>query len=237
MSACFLLFVFLGVCSPRAVAGGRWIKTHQWSGNGTRQTELFPVMGRWWRIRYDHRGKGLFQISVYDKSGRLVDVAANLREELPGVHKVKGPGVFFLAVNGVDSEWNVEVEQYLTLVEEWRLHEEMKKPPAALRKYAVWTGEDADADYPIHIPRGSWKVVFSNEGAGMLQVLVRTKDRDFVALAANTDKPGTSESWVHASGDFVLHVTAMKTRWKVEVYGEGGGASASGVPRTKPPAD
>ncbi len=197
----------------------RWIKTGEWSGTGTCQTRVFRIYGSKWRVRHRHQGNGLFQIGVYNAGGELLDMAANLRQPISGVHTLSGRGDRYLAINGIDATWQVTVEQYLSILDEWQLREAAKKPEPALRKIAVWFGEDTDADYTVTLPTsGSCKIVHTNSGGGVLQVMVRNR-AGLVALAANSSDPGVKESWIHGSGDFTVHVTAIKTHWKVEIFG------------------
>jgi len=197
----------------------RWVKTGEWSGTGTCQTRIFRIYGSKWRVRHRHQGNGLFQIGVYDAGGGLLDMAANLRQPVSGVHTLTGRGDRYLAINGIETSWEVTVEQYLSILEEWQLREAAKQPKPTLRKIAVWFGEDTDADYAVTLPvTGSWKIVHSNTGAGMLQIMVRNR-AGLVALAANSSDPGERTSWIHGSGDFTVHITAVKTHWKVEIFG------------------
>ncbi len=199
---------------------GKWVTTHRWQGAGTRQTEMFWVNGRRWRVRHRHKGPGLFQIMVYDAQGHLLDVAANQTEPIPGVKTMEGRGYRFLAINGVNTQWEVTVQQYMTLAEQWQWHELSRKPGPRLRRYAVWTGEDVDTDYTITIPRGSWKIIYDSRGTGVLQVSVRKKGSDRAVLAVNAGGVARASSWVHAAGTFTVHVTAMQTHWKIEIFGQ-----------------
>ena len=214
---CSVFFLLAGI---GANAGDRhWVVTGKWAGTGTCQTREFHVYSRKWRVRHRHQGSGLFQVGVYDAAGELLDMAANLREPVSGARTLPGRGTRYLAINGVDTTWEVEVEQYLSILEEWQLREAAKKPETPLKKYAVWFGEDTDADYTVTLPEpGSWKIVHTNAGAGVLQVLVRN-EAGVVALAANSSDRGVKESWIHGSGTFTVHITAIKTHWKVEVLG------------------
>ena len=58
----------------------------------------------------------------------------------------------------------------------------------------------------------------SHTGKGLLQVVI-SGDEGLVALAANVSEPSESSSWVHRSGRFKMHVTAVGVRWRVDVLG------------------
>ena len=217
-----LLFgtVLAGFVPALRAQEARWVITHSWEGQGTRQTRMFPINGTRWKIRHKHTGRGLFQISVYDEEGNLLDLAANLSEPIAGVTTLPGRGKRYLAISGINTEWEVTVEQYLSVIEEWQLTQVMQKPDPPLRKLATWFGGDADVEYELAVSEGSWKIVHSNTGGGVFQVIVRGEDQErFVALAANTSEPEESESWVHRNGAFHLRIKAENTEWKVDVYG------------------
>ena len=206
----------LAGASRGQAAESRWVETLSWSGTGTQQTELFLVNGIRWRIVHKHKGDGIFQVGVYDAKGTFLDMAADLREPLSSSKVLPGRGRRYLAINGVDTEWAVTVEQYLSIIEEWQLTEEARKPPPSYEKLGTWFGADTDVDYEVQVPSGSWKIVHSNSGGGMLQISVRD-GKGFVMLAANTTDAGQSESWVHQSGTFRMRMRAVKCRWKVDV--------------------
>ena len=201
-------------------AESRWVETQSWSGTGTRQTELFLVNGIRWRLVHRHKGDGIFQVGVYDAQGSFLDMAADLREPVSSSKVLPGRGHRYLAINGVDTEWTVTVEQYLSIIEEWQLTEERRKPPPAYEKLGTWFGADTDVDYEIQVPAGSWKILHSHSGAGMLQISVRDQ-KGFVMLAANTTDAGQSESWIHQSGTFRMRIRAVKCQWKVDVLYRG----------------
>ena len=180
------------------------------------------VNGIRWRLVHRHKGDGIFQVGVYDVGGKFLDMAADLREPVAGSKVLPGRGRRYLAINGVDAEWTVTVEQYLSIIEEWQLTQEARKPPPALEKLGTWFGEDTDADYEVEVPAGSWKIVHSNSGGGMLQVSVRDP-KGYLMLAANTTDPGQSDSWIHQSGTFRMKIRAVRFSWKVDVFYTGHG--------------
>jgi hypothetical protein len=93
-----------------------WALVKSWSGNGTKETELFSVSGGEWRITWDtlneaFAGAGIFQIYVKNAAGHLVSVAANKRgvgADISYVHSP--PGQYYLTVNSGNVDWTVRVE-------------------------------------------------------------------------------------------------------------------------------
>ena len=194
-----------------------WIETQSWEGTGTIQTNMFWVYGDKWRIRYRPRGVGVFQISVYDESGALLDMAADLQEPLYGRATRYDRGRRYLSINGSRCEWKVTVEQHLSIIEQWQLKQMRKRPHPELAKLGVWTGENGVVTESFRITDGSWRIHFRNGGEGLLQVRVYNQSDELVAVAANTSRVGEGTSWIHQSGDFKLDISAENTNYIVEV--------------------
>jgi len=217
--AVLVLFSVAGIFTPAYGQKPRWLTTHSWKGTGTAATEIFWVNTNRWRIRYAPHGRGIFHVALYNVKGELVDVVADLERPVSGLRTQTGKGQCYLTVTAIDTRWEISVEQYLSVIEEWQLLQRMKQPPVELAKLAEWTGGTGDAEYELTVPAGSWKVVHTNKGNGLLQVKVQN-DEGLVSLAANNSSTGEGESWVHAAGTFTVSVVAVDTTWKVVVYGE-----------------
>ncbi len=224
------LVLLLALLLPAAAPAQEpvWLETHSWKGSGTARTEIFWANTSRWRIRYRPRGKGLFQISVYNVKGELVDVAANQAEPLRGMAYMKEKGEFFLAITGADTEWEVSIEQFVNMAEEWQLRQRAKLPPPAMWKIATWTGGAGRQEYDIDVPHGSWQIVHSNHGPGLLQIQVFDQKGD-LAVAANNALPGSGLSWLHTPGRAKVAINAVDTAWKIEVFCEA--ATAGEGPR------
>jgi hypothetical protein len=93
-----------------------WTLVKFWSGNGTKETELFSVGAGEWRIAWESRdeafaGTGILQIFVKNAAGRLVSVAANKRGVGADVSYVHSPaGQYYVTVNSANVDWKVRVE-------------------------------------------------------------------------------------------------------------------------------
>lgn len=221
-SIVFAAFWFAVLFFP-AVRGqdARWVKTHSWSGYGTKQTEMFWVAGSRWRLRYYPSGEGLFQIAVYDEANELLDFATDQNRPFPlrGFASLKGSGRRYLGITGINTSWRVVVEQYVTRIEEWHLLQLLGQPSEPLVKIGTWTGEEGSAKYTFRIPEGSWQIVCTQSDPGLLQVEV-TDTEGFVALAANGTLPGESVSWVHKAGTFTIRVVSDAPAWQIDVLAE-----------------
>ncbi|MBN2451537.1 MAG: hypothetical protein JXR77_14195 [Lentisphaeria bacterium] len=228
-SARYVEAVFLVLLAVAAAAMGqeaRWVITNRWEGMGSQQTEIFWVNGSDWRVRYRPKGKGIFQIAVYDQASDLIDLAASqTRSSLTsGSADLHGRGARYLAITGVDSSWEVTVEQHVTTIEEWHLTQLLKQARPRLLKVGIWTGEAGAAEYTFHVPADHWQIRHGHSGDGLLQIVVEDAD-GFVALAANEITAKTGSSWVHKAGTFTLRIRAENIAWTVEVLAEdtGGG--------------
>lgn len=215
-----LLLVSMGAAPLRAQAP-RWVVTNRWQGAGSQQTEMFWVNGDAWRVRYRPNGKGLFQVVVYDPQGKFADMVANENRAFPvaGSTTLHGRGQRYLGVTGVDTSWEITVEQYVTVIEEWHLRQLLQQPRPQMLKVGLWTGSDGKSDYTFTVPAGSWQIRHSHSGNGLLQITVED-EAGFVALGANEVRAAEGSCWVHKAGTFTMRINADHVDWKVEVLCE-----------------
>lgn len=212
-----LLGVMLTGCI--STQGPRWIVTQAWEGSGTQQTQKFWVNGTPWRVLYRPSGKGMFHLALYDADGTFLRLLTEQEQLTPGAATVHGPGRRYLAVTGVDTHWKITVEQRLSTIEEWQLTETVRKTRFDLAKLGTWAGRDAERDYEIEVPWGSWQARYRNLGTGTVQITIRDQVGD-VVMASNMTGPSEGEGWVHQNGRFTMHVSASDAKWKVDVYNE-----------------
>lgn len=94
----------------------------QGHGNGDKQTDFFEVHDREWLIAWmlesanPQFGDGYLTVNIRDRNGRLIKRnAVNTSEATngdPGVTRVfTEPGFYFLEINGLNAEWEVDVLQ------------------------------------------------------------------------------------------------------------------------------
>lgn len=187
------------------------------------QTEMFFVNASRWRVWYlpGQDDGTMLQVAAYDGEGALLDMITNQTNTplLQGMRTRTDRGYRYLAVNSMDTDWTVIVQQHLSAIDEWHLIQLMKQETKDLVKLGTWTGEAADETYTFHVPRGSWKLAHSHTGDGLLQIVI-ANDEHHVALAANADKPGNSQSWIHRNGTFRMEIKATDVQWRVDVFGE-----------------
>ncbi len=217
-----LLFLFCMIlCALKAEAQeARWIETNSWSGIGTQQTEIFPVQGNKWRIKYRFRGTGIFQVGIYDEHNQFVDIAADLREPMYGRKTRRDNGNFYLAITGIDAKWEVKIEQYVTVIQEWRLLKLAEQPKEPLVKVGTWIGSDGNLEQEVTIPADDWVVEYEGEGSGFAQILV-LDDSGKVVVGVNMQKPMKARGWGHQAGQYVLKAVAADMDWKVNFLAQG----------------
>jgi hypothetical protein len=215
-----VFLISLAAGSVRAQAP-RWVVTNRWQGSGSQQTEMFWVNGQSWRVRYRPKGKSLFQIAVYDAEGKLVDMASNQNrgEPVGGVTTLTGRGQRYFGITGMDTTWELAVEQHVTTIEEWHLRQLLQQPLPQMVKLGIWTGGDGQSEYTFTVPSRSWQVRHSHSGDGLLQIVVEDA-AGFVALGANEVRSAEGLSWVHKAGTFTMRINADAVNWKVEVLCE-----------------
>jgi hypothetical protein len=215
-----LLLCVVGAGPLRAQAP-RWVVTNRWQGFGSQQTEMFWVNGDAWRIRYRPSGKGFFQIVAYDAQGKYIDTVTNQNLDVPGAGStsLRGRGQRYLGISGVDTTWEIILEQRVSVIEEWHLRQLLQQPWPQLLKIGLWTGSDGQSEYTFTVPSRSWQVRHSHSGEGRLQIMV-ADEAGFVVLGANEVRSAEGKGWVHKAGTFTLRVNAEQAEWKVEVLCE-----------------
>ena len=243
----FVCVLFFGACFlvPTMVTArdARWVTTRQWSGVDRVTTEVFRVTGSKWRIGYDPRGDGRFEIIVRSADGEPVARAAGRREVLRGRKTFDGRGEFYLEILGKDVSWDIKILQHVSLIEEWRLHRWRENRRPVLEKIAVWTGTDA-AEYSIDISGPRWKAVATNSGDGVLNVTILNGE-DRPILNSESRGPGRIEGWGHYDDELRVRANSDGSEWKLELYEvpslpdtqsstEGAAASDSGVTPLRP---
>ena len=197
----------------------RWVEANSWKGLGTRQTEIFFVNAEQWVIKHKHNGNGLFQISLYDEKGKLLDVPVNLSSSIPGIAYLKGRGARYLRISA-EADWEVTIDQFVTKVEEWNLVQIARSYPRPEKKQAVWTGESGSETFSFTISKGNWKIVATAESGGNLSVQVKDSGGLLECDLRNNREAGSCDSFGHKIGTFSLTVKAQDTAWKVELLSE-----------------
>lgn len=210
-----LLLLLAGI-GPATAQQARWLETHSWSGTGTAQTPLFWINADKWRVRYRPRGTGIFRIEVFGAAGEQLAVPVHHAFPVRGRRTLRNRGHMYLAVTGLETEWTVAIEQYVSVIEEWHLLRQLSQPRRQPTQLGTWTGAEGEETVEFTVPSDRWKVVHSNAGDGFLQVVIRDAANHAI-VAANTAKAGSETAWGHQAGTYTMNITAVNTTWSVDV--------------------
>ncbi len=91
-----------------------WTEVISWEGSSIKDTETFSITANEWRILWDTKpgqyGDMNFQIYVYEASGSLKSVAANIIGGGSDVSYVRGSGNYYLTINTAQP-YTITIEQ------------------------------------------------------------------------------------------------------------------------------
>ncbi len=205
--------------SPAEAGAKRWVTTHSWSGRGTRCTELFLVNADRAQIRYRPGGAGPFRLALLDENG---DLLRNLTDQKPsnllrGKKRVPRRGWAYLRIAAPGTDWTVELDQQVSIIEEWHLLQLAKQKPKGWVKLGTWTGGEGEQIYDITLPTAPWRAVCTVAGEESADVGIFDAD-GLPWFFAVVDSERDMSTWVHKSGTFSLAVRAGNTSWRVEIF-------------------
>ncbi|MEI8078054.1 MAG: hypothetical protein WCH61_00310 [bacterium] len=193
-----------------------WVELNHWQGNGSRQTQPFWLLGSSWVLKYQH-SDGM-SVDLYNLAGEKVGPVFASTSGLPGTAFRHGQGVHFLRISGAGT-WNVVSQVLVSPADKWQLSQltaELKPP---MTRLAVWTGETGQEFYEPDLPPGPWRLVFTLEGAGGAETVLKDAAGQ-VVFGTILRQPGTAEGWGYKPGRYGLKVHAENAAWKVELFGE-----------------
>lgn len=193
-----------------------WVELNHWQGNGIRQTQPFWLLGSSWVLKYQH-SDGV-SVDLYNLDGEKVGPVFESTAGVPGTAFRKGLGAHFLRVSGAGT-WNVVSQVLVSPADKWqlsRLTGELKPP---MKRLAVWTGEAGQEFYEPDLPPGRWRLVFTLEGAGAAEAVLKDAAGQ-VVFGTILRQSGTAEGWGYKPGRYGLKVHAEDASWKVELFGE-----------------
>lgn len=215
------LVIILTLTLPAFADRVRWLETASWSGKGMMTTEPFVVTSDRWRVVVRRSAAEPRNVLVLDSEGNEFARILVLERGVPSVKALRGAGTYYLAIEEPEGEWNMRVQQKLSVVEEWELRKILRSPPPPLDKIAVWAGAEGVSRFPFSVPAGrAWKLVVRGEtedgGSVRLRVtqLGTTEISDFVRYA---DGEVSCDQWFPKGGEFELTVSAEKATWRAEV--------------------
>ncbi len=211
--ACLLSAIFLS--NPAFSLD--WVETASWFGRGPTTTRTFRAAGERWRLHYTNHGPGPLRIRVFDSEHREVyDIYT--RRGFPGIRSMRvGKGDFYLMIEPRDARWEVIVRQRLSRAQEWFLRRHEEETRAGLELVASFSGGQGQTSYPLSLPPGSWRMVYSNSRRETMAVTLTSEDQDY-QFQHRLERPKRTETWIHRGGDFVLQVDAGDTRWRVDFF-------------------
>lgn len=191
-----------------------WVRTFSWSGNGIAQTDTFPLAQGKWRIHYRPNGRGPFTVVLRDTgsdwSRRLTNqTGANVvAGSASGSEAVKSA---FLTVHGSDDGWQVWVEHYFDMVDEWNFRQ-AQPAREALERLGSWTGEANEQALTVQVAAPHWRISHEQLGAGRLRLDVFDATGQCL-MRACTATDGVREAWIHQAGEFTMRISAIDTPW------------------------
>ncbi len=213
-----LLFSAIFLATPAFSRG--WIDTASWFGRGSTTTRMLRVTGDRWRVHYINHGPGPLRIRVFDSEHREI-YEIYTRRGFPGIRSMPaGKGDYYLVIEPQDTRWEVIVRQRLSRAQEWFLQQHDEVVRDGLELVASFSGGPGQASYPLSLPQGSWRMVYSNSRRETMEVTLIDENQD-VQFQHRLERPKRTETWIHRGGDFVLQVDAGDTRWRVEFYRAG----------------
>ena len=193
-----------------------------WSGNGSKQTDVFSTPTNEWHVRWTHQGDGLFSIKVYDADGHYVTLLANLigpSTDSSAVHTP--PGRYYLSITG--DAWTVSTGEASppSLPPPPPPTFEMPPPskPSALH---TWTGKGKNktATEMFSVPWPHWQVRWWHKGGGHFRLQV-CDDKQHVLATLDHDGTGDGVEPIDAPpGRFYLIPTGNEWAVSVEPNGE-----------------
>lgn len=213
----FLAVLSLSISSAFAqVNKHRWLQTHQWSGQGNMETEIFSLYGERSRVTFTPKGSGPLSIFLIDMQHNTQQLVADQTAGFATNGRVNINGssnAAYLVIRSPGNSWTVELEQRMDPIDEWRFLQDQKKP-IKVSKLGTWSGESGQSDISISVPGGHWRIRFEQFKAGALFVSV-TNEVGTQLISANSSLGGEQCAWVHSAGNFVISVLAVQTPWVI----------------------
>ena len=83
----------------------------QWSGSATKDTESFTINSNYWRISWNVKGDGAFQIFIYDQDNEQVGLVGDIRSGSGFSYVYSPAGEYHLGIDSSNVEYSLVVEQ------------------------------------------------------------------------------------------------------------------------------
>ena len=215
-----VLMAFVGLAVAHAQAN-KWEKTVEFSGYGTTQTRLIPMMGEKWRIKYTPNTRSRVGIDMLAPDGQILSHAIHYQIiQSPYTESWSiTPGMEWVAfrIEGDVNGWKVTIEQYIDEVASWNLFKWRRDDEANVQKkmvrHAMWVGDASEeTSQKVTIQAKRWRILAKSYQTGRLKYEVLNADG--VRLVSNYRlEAGTSESWIYTQGDFTVSCSSIGTPW------------------------
>lgn len=217
-----LMFAMAGELKAQA---HRWEKVLEFSGHGTTQTKLIPMLGEKIRVRYQARIRAAATIDLLAPDGQLISHLfryQNLQTPYTETRPIT-PGVeqAALRVEGDINGWTVTVEQYIDEIAGWNLfkwrRDEAARAQKRLTRHAMWVGEASEEmSQNVTIPAQRWRITAKTHQAGRFKYEVLNANRA-VIISNYRLTEGESESWVYGQGEFIINCSSIGTQWDLTI--------------------
>ncbi len=219
-----IVVLFAGAVMVSAQAN-KWEKTMEFSGYGTTQTMLMPMLGEKWRIKYQANTRSSVSIDMLTPDGQILSHVFNSISlqgpyteswnVTPGIEKVA------FRVEGDINGWTVVVEQFTDEIASWKLFKWRRDNAAETQKrlsrYGMWTGEASEEmQQKVAIQARRWRITAKSYQTGRLKYEVLNADG--ISIISNHRlTEGESESWIYAQGEFTILCSSIGTRWDLVI--------------------
>ena len=200
-----------------------WVRrTFAWSGNGYRRTEVIPLFGDEFRIRYatEPRG-GSLTVTLCDgvaKDPRKpVPVIAAAKLHNIGWKGFKGYKQVYLVIEGDPAtEWIVEVDQYLDTIAEWRLRNYTGKLKPPTKKEATWAGsESIEWEYTPRVT--PYQIYLTRTGETNVGAEVKTVEGEELLFSTHFNQTGVTTGWIASPAPVKIHIDASSSEWQLDI--------------------
>jgi hypothetical protein len=210
LSACF--------CVRGQTTVRRWVTTYEFKGAGRVQTEPIRFWDTKWRVNYQPKGDGPFEILIRDLSTNKYHKITHQRSGKPIGGQVGGSGAIkdaCLVVRGSDEGWHIVISQDLDRVDEWE-YRQRKRPASLTLPFGSWSGAAGDHEFSFELSDARSCVRAVQRRVGYLRVEIEDANGATVSRTVST-KVGESESWLYAPGTYKARISAVGTEWNLHV--------------------
>lgn len=216
----FIAIVFFAFCA--FAHGGEWDKTIELSGRGYKQSNVFPLVGSKWRVKYSSKSSTNAKIEMVGKDGKVVVTVINYRKlETPYTATGKitpSMGDVYLRVNGDVNGWSCQLEQYVEEIGGWKIFKWRKDAAdKKTEKFAMWSGDAGDEiEIPVTITAETTQVEFATYESGRVRIYVDDSEGQCHYMDCHL-AAGKSRSWIYKPGDYVIRISSVGSSWSVSL--------------------